>query len=324
MRQNGKISDNRASKLDLAARAGWLYYIARNTQDEIAEKLNVSRQAAQRLVSLAVSERLIVFRLDHHIGECEALADALRERFDLRFCDVAPSSGDAGAGDDVRGIAVHAARHLESYLVQKAPLVLALATGRTLCEMVRQVPRLSCPQHKIVSLVGNMARDGRASHYEVVMRLADRVGAQCFPMPSPIVAETREERLVLTGQRSFQTVCGHAANAKVAFVGIGEVGWDGPLHRDGFVDDEELRELVEEGAIGDTSGWVFDEQGKIVKCPVSDRFVGIPLEIPPKRLTIAVAGGVAKVPAIRAALAGRLVSGLITDEVAASAILEMQ
>jgi len=37
-------------RLDDAARAGWLYYIAGNTQDEIARKLGVSRQTAQRLV----------------------------------------------------------------------------------------------------------------------------------------------------------------------------------------------------------------------------------------------------------------------------------
>ena len=40
-------------KLDLAARAAWLYYVAGKRQDEIAAQLNVSRQAVQRLVSLA-------------------------------------------------------------------------------------------------------------------------------------------------------------------------------------------------------------------------------------------------------------------------------
>ena len=57
--------DSETDRLDDAARAGWLYYIAGNTQDEIARKLGVSRQTAQRLVSLAVSERLIRVRLDH-------------------------------------------------------------------------------------------------------------------------------------------------------------------------------------------------------------------------------------------------------------------
>ena len=47
-------ADSEASRLDDAARAGWLYYVAGNTQDEIARKLGVSRQSAQRLVSLAV------------------------------------------------------------------------------------------------------------------------------------------------------------------------------------------------------------------------------------------------------------------------------
>ena len=39
-----KKPDSEASRLDEAARAGWLYYIAGNTQDEIAVKLGVSRQ----------------------------------------------------------------------------------------------------------------------------------------------------------------------------------------------------------------------------------------------------------------------------------------
>ena len=57
-------------RLDEAARAGWLYYVAGNTQDEIARKLGISRQSAQRLVSLAISERLIKVRLDHPIAKC--------------------------------------------------------------------------------------------------------------------------------------------------------------------------------------------------------------------------------------------------------------
>lgn len=39
-----------SDRLDDAARAGWLYYIAGRTQEEIAARLGVSRQAAQRLV----------------------------------------------------------------------------------------------------------------------------------------------------------------------------------------------------------------------------------------------------------------------------------
>ena len=86
-----KKSDGDEGRLDDAARAGWLYYVAGNTQDEIARKLGISRQSAQRLVSRAISERLIKVRLDHPIARCLELAAALKTRFDLRFCEVSPT-----------------------------------------------------------------------------------------------------------------------------------------------------------------------------------------------------------------------------------------
>jgi DNA-binding transcriptional regulator LsrR (DeoR family) len=42
----GKDNNTSNRKLDLAARAAWLYYIRGRTQDEIATELNVSRQNA--------------------------------------------------------------------------------------------------------------------------------------------------------------------------------------------------------------------------------------------------------------------------------------
>ncbi len=39
-------SDNEKSRLDEAGRAGWLYFIAGHTQDEIAKMLKVSRASS--------------------------------------------------------------------------------------------------------------------------------------------------------------------------------------------------------------------------------------------------------------------------------------
>lgn len=54
--------DGEPTVLDEAARAGWLYYVGRMTQDQIAREMGVSRQRAQRLVSRAVAEGLIHVR----------------------------------------------------------------------------------------------------------------------------------------------------------------------------------------------------------------------------------------------------------------------
>jgi DNA-binding transcriptional regulator LsrR (DeoR family) len=96
-------SEFSSRRLDDAARAGWLYYVAGNTQEEIAAKLGVSRQAAQRLVALAVSMKLVKVRLDHPIARCLDLAARLGERFGLSVAEVVPS--DPASTSSTIGIA---------------------------------------------------------------------------------------------------------------------------------------------------------------------------------------------------------------------------
>ena len=307
-------------KLDQAARAAWLYYVAGNTQDEIAGKLNVSRQAAQRLVSVAVAEKLIKFRLDHPLASAVALGEALRERYCLAYCAVEPV--DPAAASPIPGIAIGAAEYLGTFLAQRSPLVLAFATGRTLRALVGEVAStMPAPQHKLVSLVGTVSREGRASPFEVVMRLAERTGAQCFPMPTPVVASTVEERELLQTQRSYAVIRDLAEHAAAAFVGVSQVGWGSPLHQDRFITDRELSELMGRGAVGEVAGWAFDRDGRLIEGSTNERVAGLPLTGLGDARIVAVAGGPEKVAAIRAALRGRIVSGLITDERTAAAVL---
>jgi DNA-binding transcriptional regulator LsrR (DeoR family) len=313
-------SERRDRKLDLAAHAAWLYYIAGNTQEEIANKLSVSRQAAQRLVALAVSEKLIKFRLDHPLSECIALAEALRDRFNLLLCEVVPT--DANQEGSRNGIGVCAATHLENYLVAKSPTILAFSSGRTLRAMVEQIPSMEQPQHKIVSIIGNMSHYGRAGRHEVVMHLSDRVGSQAYPVPTPVVATCVKEREILQTQRSFIAVQTLAEQAKATFVGVSPIAWNSPLHQDGFINDQEVAELIEAGAVGEIAGWTYDRNGMLIPDLTNSRVASVPLEQPARRLIIGVAGGIKKAESILAALRGRLITGLITDEAAATAILK--
>ena len=318
----GRVTDSmrrHGKKLDLAARAAWLYYVANNTQDEIAIKLNVSRQAAQRLVSLAVTERLIKHRLDHPLADCIELAESLRSRFHLTYSDVAPSDPDPK--DPFLSLGAWAAACLETYVSTRAPTVVALSSGRALRAMVSELPPMNQPQHKIVALQGHMAVDGRASHYEVVMFLADRINAQAHLLASPVVARTEMERDFMREQPSFKAVQDLVRQAKVAFVGIGEIMWNGPLQRDGFYGDTEVAELLDRGAVGAILAWAYDRNGQLVKGSINDRVAGMSISELPANRTIGVASGLEKIDAILAALRGRLVSGLITDEATARGVL---
>ncbi len=316
MARNG---DGGSARLDDAARAGWLYYVAGNTQDEIAKKLGVSRQSAQRLVSLAISERLIKVRLDHPIARCMELASLLRQRYDLRYCEISPT--DPTTNSSILGISQIAAAEMERWLHSVEPVVIGIGTGRTMRAVADQLPRMECPLHRLVGLVGTTKTDGSASFYDVIMRVSDTVRAPLYPMVVPVFARSAEERGLLTGLPSIRNVLALVEQADATFVGVGSIGENTPLLKDGFISDEENDALRRAGAVGEITGWVFDARGRLIEGLTNERVCSAPLRQPTKRLMIGVAMGPLRRAAIRGALVGQLISGLVTDEATAEHLL---
>jgi DNA-binding transcriptional regulator LsrR (DeoR family) len=307
------------SRLDEAARAGWLYYIAGHTQDEIARQLKVSRATVQRLVSLCLSERLITFRLEHPIAACMDLATRLIDRFGLKTCEIVPT--DPAAPTSVAGIAERAASLLETTLRSPKSAIVAIGTGRAMRAAVEQVPPMDRPDHQLVSLVSNIATDGSATFFDTVGRLAELTKARHYPTPLPVLMSSEAERDHMLRMEPVTKVHGIAARASLRLVGVGQMDKRAQLHVDGFVSGRELAELIRLGAVGELTGWAFDKNGRFLKGGTNKRLTSIPHPVPAVAPTVAAALGAAKVPAILAALRGRLVNGLITDEATARALL---
>ena len=88
-------SKKQEEKLDLAARAAWLYYVAGNTQHELARKLKISRPTAQRLVAIALERGIVKVQVHHKVTCCLEVATMLRKRYGLVVCEVVPSNEDS-------------------------------------------------------------------------------------------------------------------------------------------------------------------------------------------------------------------------------------
>ncbi|MBU2881318.1 sugar-binding transcriptional regulator [Psychrosphaera sp. B3R10] len=316
-----KRTNSEIRKLDDAARAGWLYYVAGKTQEEIAKKLNISRQSAQRMVALAVSEGLIKVRLEHPIAKCMDLKVKLQNRFGLKSCTVVPS--DEGDTTSTLGLAQAGASEIEMHLKSPEPKVIAMGTGRVLRACVEELALLNCEQHQIVALLGNMASDGSASSYDVVMRMAEHINAKHYPMPLPVLPNSKEEKAQLHAQSYIANNLKLAAQADVTFVGVGNLGINSPLHLDGFVAEEELAELQDKGAVGEIISWVFDVKGNLIDCAVNDRVASTPLTVNSDKYVCAIASGEDKVYSILGALRSKLVNALITNEYTAERLLSI-
>lgn len=315
-----KTSEN-YDRLEKAARAAWLYYVGQNSQDEIAAKFGISRQVVQRLISMAVSEKLIRFSFDHPITRCMELAARLSDRFNLQTCDIVFS--DPSAPDLITGIAISGASEMQKHLREKTPKVIGIGTGLAPRACVEQLPSMECPQHTIVSLVGNLHTDGSATAMNVVEKLADRVGAPHNPMPLPVLVRDPSDLASLHRLEHIAHTRALCKSADATFVGIAHIDETSPLVRDGFISVAESIALMEMGAVGEIVGWVYDQDGHLIPGLTNDRVSSAPLTPGVERPVVGLAVGQEKVRAILGALRGNLVNSLIADEATAQAVLQL-
>lgn len=307
----GFVEDGDVSPRDLAARAAWLSFVGGMTQDQIAQELGISRQRAQRLVARASAEGLIRVRIDHPIARCLELERDLKERFGLEAAWVSPGIG-SGA-DPLIGLAPFVAPVLERFFEESQPKTFALGTGRTLKTVVEHLRTVDGAHHKLVSLIGNVAPDGSASFYEVIMRFAEKTRAKHYPMSAPVSARDDAELSLYQSLPHVKASRALANSADLAIVGIGQMGDDAPLYVDGFLTADELTDLRAAGGVGEICGHIYDGEGRYLDHPVNHRMVGV--QVPVNGMPVyCVAAGETKLPALRAALSGGLLTGVFTDE----------
>ena len=78
------------------------------------------------------------------------------------------------------------------------------------------------------------------------------------------------------------------------------------------------------GAAGEIAGWVYDSARRYMDFGINKRTGGVRVEADRDAMVIGIAAGPAKIRAIRAALSGNILNGLITDETTADALLRAQ
>jgi deoxyribonucleoside regulator len=154
-------------------------------------------------------------------------------------------------------------------------------------------------------------------------QLAELYNGVAKHLTGPAIAGTEEIARALTGDPAIARTLNEAAAADIAVLGLGPVAGTVALLEQGEITPVELNRVIEHGAVGDLAGRFFDRDGQPVDDEWNRRVVGLTLDqisrIPTR---VVAAGGPEKAEAILAAIRGRLVSVLITDEHVAKALLE--
>ncbi|WP_312739134.1 sugar-binding transcriptional regulator [Cedecea neteri] len=307
-------------KQEQAARVAWMYYVAGMTQQDIARELGISRQVAQRLVSSAREQGMVTVKIAHPVARCLKLAQQVRERFDLEICRVVPSEGlDDEAIQQM--LAVEGAEVMSQFIADEQPQVFGIGSGKTLRSIIDVLPWVERPQHHCVSMIGAIARDDSGTRYDMPLKMAEKMQGKYFFIPAPLYADSEEDRDMWCRHKVYQRVTDRALAANVVFLGVGEVDIGCPLNAEGFITDEQVSMLHAQGAAGEMLGHFFDHSGQRVYSELDALLTSVPLQSDNPRKIIAFSGGMRKFAAIKAALTGRWMSGLVTDESTAVRLL---
>ncbi|EGF9691627.1 sugar-binding transcriptional regulator [Salmonella enterica] len=300
-------------KQESAARVAWMYYVAGLTQQDIASLLGLSRQVVQRLISGARETGMVTVSINHPVTHCMKLASELQEKYTLSLCRVVPSAGLKNEAIQ-QMLAVEGADVMAQFIAENKPQVFGVGSGRTLRSVIDALPWFERPQHQCVSMISAIARDDSGTRYDVPLKMAEKMQGKYFFIPAPLYADSPEDKMMWCQHQLYQRVVKRALNADITFLGIGEVGRGCPLNAEGFISDEQVNELEQQQIVGEMLGHFFNHRGERLLGELDNLLTSVPLCSHTSRNVCGFAGGEKKYHAIRAALTGRWVNGLVTDE----------
>lgn len=302
-----------APDLYLLSKVSTLYYLRDQTQQQIAERLRLSRPAVSRLLRDAQVHGIVQITISPPRGMHLELESRLEERFGLGVVQVVPVEPGSGRELLHRQIGAAAASYLARTVYPGETI--GLAWGTTLNAMVQAMTPLPTSDVRVVQTLGGIGPPAAEAYAaEMVRRLAQLLGASPVLFPTPGVVATAEVRDVLCRDPHVQAALHHLDALDTVYVGIGSIASNPVLGDPQARPDGTHGALVEAGAVGDIALRFFDAEGQPVRSPLDDRILGISTDqLRKASRVVAVAGGADKVEAIRAALKSEIVDVLITD-----------
>lgn len=296
------------------------YYEDNLTQGEIGKRFGLSRIKVSRLLQQARDEQIVQITIlppEHSNAELERDLEATYGLDEAVI--LTPSGYTYPTLTQELGLA--AAECLVRSL--QGNEVLALSWGNTLLSVVDHLAPQNWPDLKVVQMIGGLGRPEADVHgTDLTRRVAQAFGAKPRILAAPGIVSSPAVRDALLTDPQITDTLALAASADVMLVGIGRPTENSVVQQAGILTAEEFSQLQALGAVGDISLRFFQADGRVIDHDVNRRIIGLDLnQIVAAPRVIAAAGGDEKFEVIRAALLGKLVKVLVTDDRTATRLL---
>lgn len=306
-------------KLSLLAEVACDYYERGLTQNEIADKLFLSRTRVSRLLKEAVDRGIVSFTIHYTFERHYEIEDRLKSRFGLKHARV------LNGRDRQQFLYQNVCKLGAEYLMEhiKKNMILGTGWGNGLALLISLLQELDVSAD-VVQLAGSLPCESlNSTPQAVVTSLAETFHGRASFLNLPIYIEDDYVRNAMCNDRNNSVIikksvfCDKILANIVTLEQIKESDyWRGTMPTDLY---EELEDM---GACGSILGRFFDENGKELDCRWNEKSISPSISqlknIPDVIVTAAPA---TKAAALMAALKGGFIDTLITDGTTATCIL---
>lgn len=298
----------------LMSEVATLYYKKNLTQQEIAETMHLSRQTVSRLLSDAIEEKIVEIIIHDPQKDCKELEERIRAAFGIRDCVVCSVSGKSESVH--RLMTVKAAVDHILPIIQKGNQKIALSWGRTIQELIQNLPKLTTTGNTVFPLFGATNNENAYfSSNELARKMADKLDATPKCAWFPYMADSDGDSALLRQLDYYKQMQEMWNTADLAILGIGNTEILDIFGKTfGYSD-------IHSQAIGDIATHFFDQNGAFINL-YSNTLCASVENIRNARESVAIACGKDKAEAIAGALRTKMIDTLITDEYTARHVLE--
>lgn len=295
---------------NLLIKVSELYYNQSLNQQQIADKLNISRVKVSRLLTEAKNRGIVHIEIKYPKDNCIDIEKGLEEKYYLEEA-VIISSDNKSSDLLFTEVTSTVAQLIEEKI--NPDDVIGLAWGRTLKHVVDKMGVVN-KRIKIVQLLGNIGSSD-VSGDVIVRNFAKAFEGEIFLLPTPAIVEKQEIKEAIMSDSGISYIFNMQRECNIAVVGIGSVTEKSTLVKSHYLREKDVRELKESGAVGEVCGRFINAKGDLCHHPINERVLGIELkdlkDIP---RVIAVATGKEKLESIKGVLNSGVIDVLVTDK----------
>ncbi len=306
---------NKSIENRLLSKVSSMYYEQKYNQQEIANRLHLSRPKVSRLLKQAREMGIVQISVLSPNNSFVELENALEDTYHLKEALIVDSEEEISDQIIKKQIGSAAADYLHRTISEGETI--GVTWGTTLQAMVDAMPSKQVDNTHVVQALGGVGPpEAKAHATDISRRLSQLLKSKLTLLPAPGIVDSKEAKQVLLADRKVKGALDLFSTIDTLYVGIGALKTNPVLDRGHKELPPELYETItHSNAVGDIALRFFDKNGVEIDSPLKDLVIGISIEeLKQIETVVGIAGGSQKVDVIRGALKNNLIDVLITDQ----------